>query len=70
MNKAEKGNYQADPLDIGWLEPLRRVQWPELLDVKYGNRRNLWRIPSDEHITSTSGSEDCFVRFPGSEHRC
>jgi glyoxylase-like metal-dependent hydrolase (beta-lactamase superfamily II) len=30
VGKDEKGNYQADPLDIGWLEVLRRVKWPEL----------------------------------------
>jgi len=26
----DKGNFQADPLDEGWLEPLRTVKWPEL----------------------------------------
>jgi glyoxylase-like metal-dependent hydrolase (beta-lactamase superfamily II) len=30
VKKDEKGNYRADPLDVGWLEPLRRVKWPEL----------------------------------------
>ncbi|HDS29623.1 MAG TPA: MBL fold metallo-hydrolase [Firmicutes bacterium] len=28
--KDEKGNFRAEPLDEGWLEPLRRVPWPEL----------------------------------------
>jgi hypothetical protein len=25
-----KGRYGVDPLDEGWLEPLRRVKWPVL----------------------------------------
>jgi len=28
--KDEKGNFKADCVDSGWLEPLRRVQWPTL----------------------------------------
>jgi glyoxylase-like metal-dependent hydrolase (beta-lactamase superfamily II) len=30
VGKDEKCNYFAKPLDEGWLEPLRRVQWPML----------------------------------------
>jgi glyoxylase-like metal-dependent hydrolase (beta-lactamase superfamily II) len=30
VGKDEKGNYKAEPLDEGWLEPLRRVKWPDL----------------------------------------
>ncbi len=30
VTKDEKGNFQAKPLDEGWLEPLRTVKWPEL----------------------------------------
>jgi len=30
ITRDQKGNFRADPLDAGWLEPLRRVQWPEL----------------------------------------
>lgn len=30
IGKDEKGKFMAKPLDEGWLEPLRRVPWPEL----------------------------------------
>jgi len=30
VKKDEKGNFQADPLDEGWLEELRTVEWPKL----------------------------------------
>jgi glyoxylase-like metal-dependent hydrolase (beta-lactamase superfamily II) len=30
IGRDEKGNFKAVPLDEGWLEPLRRVPWPEL----------------------------------------
>jgi glyoxylase-like metal-dependent hydrolase (beta-lactamase superfamily II) len=30
VGRDEKCNYYAKPLDEGWLEPLRRVQWPTL----------------------------------------
>jgi len=30
ITRDQKGSFRADPLDEGWLEPLRRVPWPEL----------------------------------------
>ena len=30
ITRSDKGQYGVDPVDEGWLEPLRRVQWPTL----------------------------------------
>lgn len=34
LTRDEKGRYGVEPLDIGWLEPLRRVKWPTMPGAK------------------------------------
>ncbi len=40
IGRDEKGNFKAKPLDSGWLEPLRRIPWPELPPTRKTQTQN------------------------------